>query len=790
VAAGGLEEWLLLEAGIARAGRVVASWDIEGATLRQKGEVVEVLDSDGAARIWITAPAAFTVSGRSVTAELSAHRTRLDLSVDAAGEAVLVDPAWLPAVGMGSARTGHTATMLDNGLVLVVGGSNNSIDTSTAELYNPMTFTWSPAPPMSAGRRYPTATVLPDKRVLIAGGTNANVQIYDPQSNAWTQAASMNASRMLHVAVLLEDGTVLVAGGTPTHVNSAIASAEVYDPVANTWTPVAPLSVARSAPDAVRLDNGQVLVAGGSDGSFPSWVAVNSVEKYNPATKSWVPAAPMVAPRAFFRATRLVDGKILATGGRVHNQQSLVTAEIYDQQADTWTLVNPMSYGHYLHTATVLPSNMVLVVGGETENSEIFDPVTKTWTPGGALVSGATIENTATLLPNGSVMLTGGTKLPAGFASNEVEIWSSSALGVGCVTAADCASGFCSDGVCCNGACNDACEACSVAAGAPANGTCSPTTGNSCDDGSACTQNDICQNGVCAAGNAVVCPAAGPCQVPGACDPQTGACSAAAPKPDGAACNDNNPCSQTDKCQGGVCVGQNPIVCAPIDECNEAGACDPATGLCSSVPKANGSPCNDGDACTQTDTCQAGFCTGNNLVACPAIDACHVAGSCDPQTGLCSSPPGNNGSLCDDGNACTTADICQNGACVGDTTTPCEASDQCHEAGTCDPQTGACSNPPKPNGTPCEKGACSEGVCQPKGSPTSSSSGTGAGGEGNGGAGSGGSGGAGGRDKDDPGCGCSTPGSDAPNGGYLALLGLLLLVRPKRRRAATDQPTA
>src|SRR6185295_13477246 len=105
-------------------------------------------------------------------------------------------------------------------------------------------------------------------------------------------------------------------------------------------------------------------------------------------------------------------------------------------------------------------------------------------------------------------------------------------------------------------------------------------------------------------------------------------------KADGTACNDGNACTQTDTCQAGTCTGMNPVVCAAADQCHDAGTCDPSTGMCSSSVKADGTACDDGNACTRTDTCQAGACSGMNPVVCAAADQCHDAGTCDPSTGM------------------------------------------------------------------------------------------------------------------------------------------------------------
>ena len=253
-----------------------------------------------------------------------------------------------------------------------------------------------------------------------------------------------------------------------------------------------------------------------------------------------------------------------------------------------------------------------------------------------------------------------------------------------------------------------------------ATGVCSnplKADGSSCSDGNSCTQTDTCQAGVCTGGNPVVCGASDQCHDAGVCNPVTGACSNPA-KLDGTSCGDGNACTQTDICLAGVCTPTNPVTCPASDQCHDPGVCDTATGLCSNPPKADDSLCTDGNACTQTDTCQAGVCTGTNTVTCAASDQCHVAGVCDTVAGVCTNPTKADGTACSDGSACTTGDTCQAGACAPGTATTCTAEDQCHVAGVCDTATGICSNPQKADGTSCGDGnpctqtdACQSGVC-------------------------------------------------------------------------------
>ena len=145
----------------------------------------------------------------------------------------------------------------------------------------------------------------------------------------------------------------------------------------------------------------------------------------------------------------------------------------------------------------------------------------------------------------------------------------------------------------------------------------------------------------------------------------------------GGSCDDGDACTQTDTCQLGTCTGGNPVTCTASDQCHVAGTCAPATGVCSNPSQANGTACNDGNACTQTDTCQAGVCTGANPVTCAASDQCHAAGSCDTTTGACSNPAAPDGTACNDDNACTTADVCAAGACGGGAATSCDDQNPC-----------------------------------------------------------------------------------------------------------------
>ena len=283
---------------------------------------------------------------------------------------------------------------------------------------------------------------------------------------------------------------------------------------------------------------------------------------------------------------------------------------------------------------------------------------------------------------------------------------------IGCINAPICNDGFtCTTDICdpdtlecthtfSNAVCNTDCAS-GVCVADPDSLTIDPITGcnvtSTQPDGTGCTTDgNDCTNDQC----------------------QTGACVHPA-KPDGTTCVDTSLCTTGDQCASGQCGGST-VTCTPLDQCHVAGECNPMTGVCSDPPKAAGESCSDGSACTQVDQCDGGgTCVGGTPITCAASDQCHDAGVCDAMTGICSDPPKTAGAPCDDGDACTQTDACNGGgACVGGNPVICTPSDQCHLAGTCDTQTGVCSDPAAPDATPCSDGnectlsdVCINGAC-------------------------------------------------------------------------------
>jgi exo-poly-alpha-galacturonosidase len=152
------------------------------------------------------------------------------------------------------------------------------------------------------------------------------------------------------------------------------------------------------------------------------------------------------------------------------------------------------------------------------------------------------------------------------------------------------------------------------------------------------------------------------CHLAATCDPLTGVVTQPN-KPDGTSCDDGDACTLADACVAGACGG-TPEVLAGEDACHVAATCDPLTGAITQANKPDGTACDDGNGCTLADACTAGTCLGTPVML-AGEDACHVAASCDPLTGIITQPNKPDGTACDDGNGCTLTDVCAAGTCAG-----------------------------------------------------------------------------------------------------------------------------
>jgi hypothetical protein len=346
---------------------------------------------------------------------------------------------------MTTARSFHTATLLRDGKVLIVGGGGAS-----AEMYDPATRTFARTGDLTTARSGPTATRLDDGRVLIVGGdpllstdpptapSKTTAELFDPSTGTFTRTSDMVTVQIYGTATLLNSGKVLIAGGIQSlgdfipisggwlQVTSpVVANPELYDPSTGAFSLTGTFQSdgdGRGGPNvsaATLLPDGRVLIAGEPDS-----------ELYDPVTGTFSVTGPMTTP-CFLgghpqyitgrTATLLTSGKVLEAGGEHEDCGRFDDAELYDAATGKFMATGRMTRVRDNHTATLLPAGTVLITGGESEatfaggsifsgteaSAELYDVATGRFTETGDM-SARRAGHTATLLNDGTVLITGG----------------------------------------------------------------------------------------------------------------------------------------------------------------------------------------------------------------------------------------------------------------------------------------------------------------------------------------------------------------------------------------------
>ncbi len=392
-----------------------------------------------------TAPAVTGTYQLNVTLRESTRRAMI----------TVVDP--VPYTGaLQLCRSGHTATLLATGAVLLVGEGGeylggacgapppappSAIPAATAELFDPVAGTFAlTALPIYATKHAHAATLLQDGRVLLTGGLNASgvssahAEIYDSATGLYTATADMTHGHRFHAAAMLADGRVVIAGDYPVG-----APLEIYDPTSGSFTALTNGgSCCEPFATATLLHSGQMLIAGGGLGGGDSTAYLLDAN-----AQSLVQTGSLNRGRLGHTATLLSNGKVLIVGGveQAYLFQTMgaaisQTAELYDPATGTFTVTSgPMLAPRALHSAALLPDGRVIIVGGlsqawaqfdqfdsqhalqfyqsaiATNTTEIYDPATDRFTAGPVIP--ARLSPTATTLLNGQVLIAGGGPLPA-----------------------------------------------------------------------------------------------------------------------------------------------------------------------------------------------------------------------------------------------------------------------------------------------------------------------------------------------------------------------------------------
>jgi hypothetical protein len=340
---------------------------------------------------------------------------------------------FVPTGPMARPRAGHTATLLEDGRVLIFGGWSGSQPARDAEIYHPETGTFTRIPESFEPREGHSATLLADGRVLIAGGCcgfnlGFSALIIDPSGGQVTRRSWMSQSHYGHSGTLLPNGKVLIAGGTWDFVDGTPMDPELYDPVTGTFSRAGRHAGMRNPNvppygylKATLLSAGRVLFTGGQP------------EIYDSASGQFRLTRPMISP--LYRAgvlghsaTLLGNGTVLIVGGGANLPPAcggIGTPEIYDPASESFRAISSTPAGRSHHTATLLHDGSVLLVGGlaqdcrSTDSAELYDPAAEAFVSAGSMTQPRR-DHTATLLLDGSVLIVGGRAEFAGAGTDQL----------------------------------------------------------------------------------------------------------------------------------------------------------------------------------------------------------------------------------------------------------------------------------------------------------------------------------------------------------------------------------
>ncbi|MFL5627118.1 MAG: kelch repeat-containing protein [Ktedonobacteraceae bacterium] len=344
---------------------------------------------------------------------------------------------WSVTGSMAIKRVGHSATLLQDGSVLVAGGNYAPSSLADfAEIYSPSSGTWFRT---KGNLQTPRITItnslvtLSNGQALFVGGANADLtvdyastELYDPATGMWLESGSLKTPRRNASLVLLKGGQrVLIAAGAHglPDGNRFLNSTEIYEVATGNWS-YAPghLDVARDGGLAVLLHDGRVLIAGGEG---PWHVSGNTAELFDPQTGTWfrVGIMPWGWGGAAMTVLAASDERVFVCGG-ANETTTFANATLFNPSTAEWKQVASMHTPRAGHQATLLSGNRILVSGGVNASgtlpsSEIYDVATNTWSDGPNLHEPRG-GHLAIMLKNGDVLVIGGSSTTGILASCEL----------------------------------------------------------------------------------------------------------------------------------------------------------------------------------------------------------------------------------------------------------------------------------------------------------------------------------------------------------------------------------
>jgi chitodextrinase len=323
------------------------------------------------------------------------------------------------------------ADLLATGEILAWDGQDFG---NQARLWNPATGVFTSVPNSLTNMFCTGSCLLPDGRALVAGGHNGahiglrDTNLFNPATRTWSRVAPMAVGRWYPTVTVLPDGRVLVTSGEIDCGGCFAPIPEIYNPQLDSWTQLTGASMSFPYyPHMFVLGDGRVLAAATTEAPIVSRVL-------DLATQTWSVVDPTAVDGG--SSAMYAPGKILKSGRSVDPDQPVIpatkTTYVLDMNQPTprWRQTAPMNFARVYHTLTLLPDGTVLATGGGPTTdavgvdnavlaAELWNPATETWTTLAAMQRPRLYHSNALLLADARVLVLGGGRFNGGNAPTD-----------------------------------------------------------------------------------------------------------------------------------------------------------------------------------------------------------------------------------------------------------------------------------------------------------------------------------------------------------------------------------